>query len=65
MAIYYVTYYIETTKGQKKSRTYTTKSLTPFHESIRSRYPGSRTVKCDTSIKWPFGVFAEVVAESK
>jgi hypothetical protein len=58
--IYYVTYY----SHKKKHYQYQTKSLTPYHTRIRESY-GGRTCKCDTSIKWPFGVYAEIVAETK
>jgi len=50
--MYYVTTYTRTLvrrKGPEKGRTvrhasfYSTKSLTPMHEVIRGRYPGSKT----------------------
>ena len=62
--IYYQTKYIKFVKGQKKFLTYETKKLTGMHQNIRNIYPGSVTIMCDTSIPWPFGVYAEVVKKS-
>lgn len=71
--IYFVTYYSVPTgqtvrKGMKtvpeyKSREYRTLKLTPMHPHIRNTY-GGRTVRCDTSVDWPFGVYGEVIAEA-
>lgn len=58
--VFYVTQYIS--KG--KSCQYRTKSLTDFHAHIRETFPGSRTLKFDPTVKWPFGMYAEVVAQS-
>lgn len=66
MAIYYQTDYVIVRKrtGKKEFHTYRTKSLTEMHKRIRDAYPGSTTIKCDTSVKWMFGTYAEVVAQS-
>jgi hypothetical protein len=71
--IYFVTFYSVPTgktkrKGMKtvpvfESREYRTKSLTPMHPHIRNTY-GGRTVRCNTEVPWPFGVYGEVVAEA-
>jgi hypothetical protein len=53
----YCTKYI--VKGQY--RQYHTKTLTDFHAHIRNTYGGT-TMELDTSVDWPFGVFAKVVA---
>lgn len=55
-SIYYVTEY----KYRGKTQTYRTKSLTPVHERLRKDHQGT-TMKCDPSVPWPFGVYAEVV----
>lgn len=44
-----------------KFKTYRTKSLTNYHSMLRNTY-GGVTIKCDTTIEWPFGVFSEVIA---
>lgn len=44
---------------------YQTKTLTDTHQRIRDKYKPATTCKCDTSIKWAFGVWAEVIASSK
>ena len=58
---YYVTeVWVE--KDKKWAR-YKTKSLTQYHARLRVSYPKSRTMKCDTTVDWPFGVWSEVIAE--
>jgi hypothetical protein len=46
----------------RERKSYETKSLTGLHSQIRQRYIGARTLRCDDSISWPFGVYAEVIA---
>lgn len=58
--IYYETKY--TVRG--KLRVYTTKSLTETHERLRRDFKPAMTCKCDTDIKWAFGVWSEVIAHS-
>lgn len=73
--IYFVTHYSIPTNETKtnritgkvtpvfKAREYRTLKLTPFHAHLRNTY-GGRTVRCDTSVEWPFGVYGEIVAEA-
>jgi hypothetical protein len=60
--IYYVT---EATKQGHPKRIYRTRALTQSHHNYHdwaSKHGWScTTMMCDTSVKWPFGVFAEVV----
>lgn len=51
-------------KTVRERRCYETKSLTDVHLQIRSQNRGAITMLCDDSVKFPFGVFAEVVARS-
>lgn len=48
-----------------KWETYRTRSLTDMHAILRKREAdaGRRgdTLRCDTSVEWPFGVYAEIV----
>ncbi len=59
--IYYVTHYRHPTKKIQKYRTL---SLTPVHARLRETY-GGRTLRFDTEVEWPFGVYSEVIAEVK
>jgi hypothetical protein len=52
-------------KTVKEHKTYETKSLTSMHTIIRREYQHAITLKCDTSIPWPFGVWAEVIAKHR
>jgi hypothetical protein len=58
--IFYETQYKD---KQGKLRVYRTKSLTQFHERLRKGYPKSITLKYDTAIQMPFGVWSEVIAK--
>jgi hypothetical protein len=62
--VYYVTHWVEVKNGKKKAREYATKSLTPMHEHLRKTFSSGYTVKCDKSVKWPLGVWAEIIFES-
>lgn len=47
-----------------RTRRYRSKELTPEHARLRESSAGSAdTCRCDTSIPWPFGVYAEVIAK--
>jgi hypothetical protein len=59
MSTYYLTEY--TMKNGNSGR-YRTNSLTPHHERIRKASVSAKTMKCDPSVPWPFGVWAEVIA---
>ena len=48
-------------KRIKEHHHYETKSHTNMHKHLREKY-NVYTLKCDDSIPWPFGVFAEVCA---
>lgn len=50
-------------KKVEKTHTYRTKSLTSLHAEIHKgkNVRKAVTLKCDDSIKWPFGVWAEVI----
>ena len=48
----------------KERKEYETKSLTEMHTHISETFKGAKTLRCDDSVKWPFGVFAEVIAKS-
>lgn len=48
-------------QGDKKG-TYKTKSLTPFHKSIHESSDYARTIETDSSVDWPFGLYAEIIA---
>jgi hypothetical protein len=56
------TYSTHWDQGKKKG-VYTTKTLTKFHDSIHSNPKTiyARTVVQDPSLRWPFGMFAEVI----
>lgn len=58
----FVTEYWDAT-GRSAYRTF---SPTLAHAGIRRRYPKSRTLRYDYTVKdWPFGVWAEVLAEGE
>ena len=57
--IYYVTEY-RNPKG--KMIRYKTKTLTQYHTKVREQVPNARTIKYDTSIETPFGIWAEVIS---
>lgn len=57
-----VIYYETQFKKGSKWHPYRTKSLTPTHDRLRAQFKVD-TVKCDTSIPWVFGIWAEVVAK--
>lgn len=65
-SVYYLTKYTiwQPRKKQEKTGSYVTKSLTGMHQVIREgKYTlSATTMKCDPSVDWPFGVFAEVIA---
>ena len=44
-----------------KRHVYRTREHTPTHARLCRDYQG-RTVRCDKSIPWPFGTYAEVVS---
>jgi len=47
-----------------KRGVYKTKSLTEFHKSIHSnpKVDYASTIETDTTVDWPFGLYAEVIA---
>jgi hypothetical protein len=50
-------------QGEKKG-TYKTKSLTDFHKRIHQspKTDYARTIETDSSIEWPLGLYAEIIA---
>ena len=50
-------------QGNKRG-VYKTKSLTDFHKSIHEnpKVDYARTVETDSSVVWPFGLYAEIIA---
>ena len=44
---------------------YETKSHTDLHKHIIETCAGAVTLECDPSVKWPFGVYSEVIAMNK
>lgn len=60
------TYYrTEYTMPNGKRGSYQTYALTEYHEHLRNAAKEARTMLCDPNVNWPFGVFAEVIAEKK
>ena len=51
-------------KQGTKQGTYKTKSLTDYHKHIHTsgKTDYASTMELDTSIPWPFGVYAEIIA---
>jgi hypothetical protein len=56
--------YQTTWKQGKNKGTYRTKSLTQFHKDIHSdpKTDYASTIETDSSVDWPFGLYAEVIA---
>lgn len=48
-----------------KQVSYRTKTLTDFHKHLRDTDPAAYTCQLDASVKWPFGIYSEVIEPSK
>lgn len=58
-------YYTTQWKKGKKKGVYKTKSLTDYHNKLHDICDYALTARFDTSVSWPFGLYAEIVKKSK
>lgn len=58
-------YYETKWEKEKKKGNYKTKTLTTYHLKLHQMCDYALTIRYDTSVSWPFGLYGEIVKKTK